>query len=47
MVLRTNYSDGGATPAPGNITASDMNAVSTDVNTHTTDHCGEGQGGAD
>lgn len=31
--LRTNYADGGATPTTGNVTASDMNAISSAVNT--------------
>ncbi len=32
MSLRTNYNDGGATPVVGNVTASDMNAISNTVN---------------
>jgi hypothetical protein len=37
MPLRTDYSDGGATPTTSNVTASDMNAISTQVNTNTTE----------
>lgn len=36
MTLRTNYDDGDASPAPGNVTAADMNAISGAVNTNTT-----------